>query len=514
MLDRESWQSLRWLHLREGKSQRWIAKNLGISRATVGKYVKRPDAPKYEMREPRRKPVADKWRPIVEKILEEDKTAPKKQRHTATRIYHRLKKEHGYTGSQRTITSLVAELRKRPAPSEVAIPLQFEPGKDAQVDFKEAWVDFPNGRRKVQVFEMRLNYSRKVFQMAFLSANREAFLEGHVRAFEYFGGVPENLTYDNLTLAVKNILRGKGRELDGAFEHLKGFYAFRSKFCQPGKKGAHEKGGVENSVGFTRRNWLVPVPKVADLEELNAYLLGQCQENDGRTVDGQSLAVGVMFEHERAVLLPLPARRFDPCTTKVVAVDDYATINWQTNRYSVPYRYCGRSVWLKAYFDRIEIADGEQVVAVHQRNYGRQAWVLNPWHYLDLLEMRPYAIPNARPLLQQEWPSDYWKVYNQLVAAHGEREGGKQFVQILRLHQQFGASVTEQSLKQAMGLATTVHSELVLSLIKQALDGGRRQQLDLAEHDALNAFAVVLPDLDRYQKLLTKEESHHEPSAA
>lgn len=205
LLSLDDWTSIRWLHFREEKSARWISKEFGISRKTIAKYLADPNAPKYSLTVPRPKPVTGPWYEQVEKILEEDKTAPRKQRHTAKRIYERLV-ECGYDGCARSIRLMVAEIKNKPA-SKACVPLLFQPGKDAQVDFGESYAKLGGEQVKLHGFEMRMNFSRKKFLMFFQSTDKEAFLEGHVKAFEYYGGVVERISYDNLGAAIAQLYR-------------------------------------------------------------------------------------------------------------------------------------------------------------------------------------------------------------------------------------------------------------------------------------------------------------------
>jgi len=189
-------------------------------------HVKDPDPPGYKMKQARNRPVADKWKKRAQDILEEDRNAPRKQHHTAKRVFERLVLEDGYEGSLRTIQQVVAELKEKPA-LEAVVPLLYQPGKDAQVDFGESYADIAGKRLKLHGFEMRLSYSRKKFVMYFYSPNTEALLEGHVRAFEHFGGIPERLTYDNMSTAVAKVGKGKERKLTKKFKELTGYYAFK-----------------------------------------------------------------------------------------------------------------------------------------------------------------------------------------------------------------------------------------------------------------------------------------------
>lgn len=502
LLDLEDWTSIRWLHLREGKSQRWIAKEFGISRNTVAKYIQNPDPPKYTTKVDRSQPLRQQLRPLVEEMLAEDTTAPRKQKHTAKRVFDRLVTEHGYSGSLRTVQYLVTELHQN-STREAILPLSFDPGNDAQVDFSESVVELDGRRQKVFCFEMRLNYSRKKFLMAFPAANREAFLEGHVQAFEYFGGVPSRISYDNLRAAVIKILRGKQRHLTDSFKELAGFYSFEHNFCTPYK--AHEKGGIESSVGFSRRNWLVPVPKFSNLLELNDYLRSKCDEENQRTVAGTDRRIGEAWEIEKSCLLKLPSRAFLPVTTLVAKTDKYSTVCFQTNRYSVPPAQIGKRLWLKVMCTTVAISDGKQIICEHPRSYGRNEFELKPEHYLDVLDTKPNAIPYARPLLEFEWPDGYWQYYQKLKETSGASDGGRQFLQILRSHTQFGGAVVGAAVKAAAEMRI-FNADAVISIVHH----GKRNQLvpaplTVAGYQSLADRHVELPEASQYNSLLEGE---------
>ncbi|NJL70846.1 MAG: IS21 family transposase [Candidatus Competibacteraceae bacterium] len=321
------------------------------------------------LQERARWPTTGPWHEQVAEIIEEDKKAPRKQRHTAKRIFERLK-ERGYEGSERSIRQIVATLKNKPS-SDAFVPLLFAPGKDAQVDFGESYADIGGQRVKLHGFEMRLNFSRKKFVMFFPSTDKEAFLEGHVRAFQYFQGVVDRISYDNLSAAVAHIGKGKDRSLTSEFKQLKGFYNFKTNFCTPGEDGAHEKGGVENGVGFARRNWMVPVPKFDSIDELNADILSKCQADDKRTVEGQQQTIAQAFAEEHTHLLVLPARPFDPAVQQQGSVDSYCTVQLKNNHYSVPPQYVGKILTIRSYWNRVEITTGLEKIAEHPRSYGK-----------------------------------------------------------------------------------------------------------------------------------------------
>lgn len=318
MLKTEDWSFLRRLHLQEGKSARWISENFKMSRKTVAKYLREESPPKYKQRRGRISPVLEPYKAIIVAILESDKKAPAKQRHTGRRIYERLVAEHGFKGGQSTVRTYVGILRQAGGRPNIYLPLDFAPGHRGQVDFGEiqvcvgcAFSYLPMGLRdgqcdkrtvrKVQCFVMRLCYSRRIFAMSFPSANIPGFVFAHRKAFEYFGSRPESLVYDNLSLAVTKVLSGRDRKLTNSFEQLLGHYGFGYHFCQPGEAGVHEKGGVEGGIGFLRRNWFVPMVHVKDFEELNNYLLRKCEEDSERTIAGQACKISEAWATERAL---------------------------------------------------------------------------------------------------------------------------------------------------------------------------------------------------------------------
>ena len=510
MLDQDAWITVRLLFFREGKSKSWRARELGLSRNTVSKYLREPDPPKYLMKQARVKPVADEWRGRVESILEGDKTAPRKQHHTALRIYERLVFEEGYTGSRRTISNLVAELRKKPA-SRACIPLLYQPGKDAQVDFGESYAKIAGKQVKLYGFEIRLNWSRKKYVMYFESPNTEASLEGHVRAFRHLGGVPERLTYDNLGLAVATVGKGKERKLTKKFKELKGYYAFKTNFCTPGIEGAHEKGGIESSIGFSRRNWMVPLPEFARLEELNGYLERKCKDDEQRVVDGQSKEIGELWKEEQPYLMKLPAREFDPGVKRGGIVDRYQTMVLAGNRYSVPACFVGKTLWITSYWNRVQIGTGIEIVAEHERSYGEDQYVLSPEHYLDVLERKPHAVPYARPLLQHDWPAGYWDFYQHMAEREGPGEAGRGFIQILKNHVKYGPHLTNSALQQAAQMGV-YNADFVMAIIdRMRSDTMVAEVLEASEHPQLMRYQVKIPDVARYQTFM---ENSHEQSIA
>jgi transposase len=447
--------------------------------------------------------VADQWRTRIEEILEADKDAPRKQRHTARRIYCRLAEEEGYAGSERTIRQVVAALKNKPA-AKASVPLVFQPGRDAQVDFGESYADIAGRRVKFHGFEMRLNYSRKKFVQYFPSTDKEAFLEGHVRAFEYFGGVVARLSYDNLSAGVAHVGKGKVRVLTNEFKELKGYYNFDTNFCQPGEEGAHEKGGVESGIGFSRRNWMVPVPAFDSLTQLNEYILQKCLEDEQRQVAGEDQTIGQAWQKEGPALLPLPARPFDPAVNHGALVDNYCTVSLKDSHYSVPAKYVGKGLTIRAYWDRLKITDGLTVIAEHPRTYQKDEYILRPEHYLDLLERRPHAVPYARPLLQHAWPDGYWPFYQKMVQDLGPGPAGRDFIRILKNHVKYGAELVGNAIREAAKLGAA-NADFVIALVDQArLKTTAPEATDIDSYPQLAGVKVTMyPAPEQYCKLLT-----------
>jgi hypothetical protein len=321
-------------------------------------------------------------------------------------------------------------------------------------------------------------------------------------AFQHFGGVPQRLTYDNLKTAVQRVLTGHSRQEQEAFIVFRSHYLFESRFCTPGQ--GHEKGGVEHGVGFARRNFMAPPPQVASFAELNQHLLACCRADDARQVDRQPAPIGVMWEQERPHLRPLPPHAYDCCVQKVVSLNPYGQVVFETNRYSVPVEHAQRQLILKAYPFRIDIVAGETVLANHPRCYDRQQDILDPLHYLALLEQRPGAFEHAKPIRQwrDTWSPTYDRVLARLQADHRDGEGVQEFVRILKLHQTYPAAQVEQAMTMALGYGCLSAAGVELCLRQLANPALPLPAVDLARWPRLAAVAVPPPDLNRYEQLL------------
>lgn len=449
----------------QGKSQRAIARETGIHRNTVRKALKadvKNDPPKYQLTKPKPAPILEPFKPIISKILEEDKFSPRKQRHTAKRIFKRLRDEHGYKGSYSTVKKHVARLKEqRP---EMFVPLEFDPAENAQVDFGEAKVIIAGQPTEVQLFCFKMSFSGLPFVVAFLRQTQEAFFEGHKQAFEFIGGVPKRITYDNLKTAVKKVLTGKNRQEQEAFIRLRTHYLFDSYFCNVAR--GNEKGRVENLVGYCRRNTLVPIPEFASLEELNQALLNWCLSEKERAMDGESLTIGEKYDIEKNELLPLPKWPFD--CYKEVSVTSIKTslVSFDTVSYSVPVAYGQRELTLKAYVDKVDIYYQGRKVASHKRSYKQHDEVLDFWHYLDLIKTKPGSLENAKPFRNGGLDPVFNAAYKQLKARYERPD--KEMIEILKMGSEYSPELLTQALSMAYKNKTVSKSAVENILIQLA----------------------------------------------
>lgn len=507
----ELFEVMRRARLIEGKGIRAIAREFGVHRRLVRQAVQSAVPP--SRKPPTRVPsvLTPGLRAVVDQWLAGDRTAPRKQRHTAQRIYQRLQQEYGFGGAASTVRGYVGQRRRELGlKGEVYIPRDHVPGEEAEVDWYEAAVDFPQGRQTVQVFQMRACFSGREFHMAFPHQSQQAFLEGHVAAFTYFDGVFRVLRYDNLAAAVRKVFRGRRRAETERFILLRSHYLFTSEFCQPGVRGAHEKGGVEGSSGHFRRTHLVPVPVVKDFAELNALVLQACAADDQRQIAGRPQTIAHDWRLEHGQLQPLPARPLATAEVGFATVDSKGRVRVRTNWYSVPIRLAHRRVEVRVQAQQIAVAHSGQVVAVHPRLYGRNGEQLVLDHYLELLRSKPGALARSRPLRQAreqgQWPSEYDQLWTALKAAYGEAEGTRQLVEVLMMLR----VVEAEDLRVAIGLALEYgccDPGAVRVLVRQLTEPEWRMA-PLAELGALGRFERPVADLRSYDHLLSPPEGH------
>lgn len=512
-LDEQERERIRRSYYVEKKSIHRIAREEGRHRTTIRKALSNDPQPTSPRPRKKPKPVFGAFKDRVVQLLQENERLPRKQRYTAHRIFEIIRDE-GYQGGESTVRMHVARFKQAHHPPDVFLPLEYDPGQDAQVDWGEAYAIIGGQRQKVQLFVMRLCFSRRTFAMTFPTQRQESFFWGHVKAFEHFGGVPHRISYDNLGTAVKIVFEhtgraGRPRREVRAFVSFRSHYLFESHFCTPGQ--GHEKGQVEHGVGYSRRNFLVPLPQAASFEALNQQLLERCLQEDLRQVARTSTSIGSAWEQEQEHFLPIPRSPYECCQMTTVRVTPYSQATFETNRYSIPVKRARREVTLKAYPFTIEIWDETSLLTSHPRCYERYQDILDPLHYLPLLEQRPGAFDFTKPVKQwrRNWPAVYEEMLAELRQKWPEGRGVQEFVKILQLHQTYSAELMHQAIEQALRLRC-VHLDGVLYCLHE-IEGKSQtpslasspQNLDLSHRPDLDAVGKnQRVNLSQYDQLL------------
>ena len=430
----------------EGLSEREAAKRFGLARGTVRKMLRYATPPGYRRRQPAQRPKLDPFTGIVDQILIDDQERPKKQRHTAKRIFDRLRDEYDFTGGYTIVKDYVRD--KKLGGQEMFVPLVHPPG-DAQADFGEALVVIDGVQRKAHYLVVDLPHSDDAFVKAFPAETTEAFCEGHNAAFRYFGGVPRSILYDNTTLAVARILGDGRRKRTRVFSELQSHYLFSDRFGRPGK--GNDKGKVEGLVGYARRNFMVPAPRFPSWEAFNEQLEAQCLNNRKRRLRRHTETIEERFKRDRQALLPLPPTPYDACDKRTTRVTSLSLVRYRANDYSVPTRYGHRQVLLKGYVDEIVICCGSEEIARHRRSYEREELIFDPLHYLALLERKTNALDQAAPLAGWELPEQFTCLRRLLEARLG-KPGKREYVQVLRLLEDFRFEHVAAAVRQACEL--------------------------------------------------------------
>lgn len=383
----------------EGESLRAIASRLGVSRQTVKKYCEggtHPDVRKSYSRTS--DVITNDIKAFIIDCFKQDKEENlTKQKHSAKRIYDRLLSEKGFTGSYSAVRSAAKLLKvEHMVPTQADMPLEYDPGEAIQIDWGEATVYIDNKRTKVNFFCGRLCYSCDIFVQAYYSQNLESFLEAQQHMFDYFKGIPKRLIFDNAKVAVREGFGLHAKATDG-YKSFAAHYAFKTDFCNIAS--GNEKGLVENLVGYARRNFLVPVPHVASLAELNQKLTKCCLEyRNNHKIQTHVQSVRTSYEEEWYYLKQIPQYRFDTSRTASPNVGDYSTVRFDKNNYSVPIRYLRKTVTVKGYANEVCIFYEGEVIATYDRIYGSNKTQYRLEHYIDLLERKPRCVFQAKPV--------------------------------------------------------------------------------------------------------------------
>ena len=382
----------------------------------------------------------------IDQIVMADRSAPSKQRHTAKRIFERLRVEHGFAGSYTIVKDYLREQHARS--QEVFVPLAHPPGH-AQADFGEAVAVIGGVKQKIHFFCLDLPHSDAGFVKAYPAERIEAFLDGHNAAFALLGGVPKSILYDNTKLAVGRILGDGKRHRMRAFAELQSHYLFLDRFGWPGK--GNDKGKVEGLVGYARRNFLVPIPAFATFVELNAHLEQRCLERLDHRVRGHAETIGERLVRDLAALQVRPAVPYEACERWPGRVSSLSLVRYERNDYSVPTAYGHRAVLVRGYVDEVVIVCGAEIIARHQRSYERADFIFDPLHYLALLEQKTGALDQAAALQGLDLPEAFATLRRLLEARMG-KAGKREYVQVLRLLETFRLDDVHAAVREAFRL--------------------------------------------------------------
>jgi len=489
---------------RDGMSIRQIARQLGHSRRIVRHALASAEPHPEPLTRNRSSPKLGPFYEVIDQILSNDETAPRKQRHTAAQICRRLRDEHDYRGGYAQVQRYVR--KRRPRHKETFIPLGHLPGQRLEADFGHIHVDFPDGPRLVPFLVTAWAYSNAPFVLALPFERTEAILEGMVAAFDFFEAVPKEVWWDNPRTVATLILLGRERELHPRYAALARHYVFEPRFCMPAR--GNEKPDAEGTVKAVQKRFATPVPRVADLDELNTFLRARCEAERDRVV--QSLfgpfTIKDRLAEDLATASPLPKHRFDPCVIKhAVAVDKYQTVAFDGNRYSAPRAFVFQMVSVKGYVDRVVIVAHGQVVATHERSFQKKTMILDPLHYLATLSRKPGALDNAPVFRDWRLPVCFHGFRAELERLHGVMGGARRFARVLTLLGEHPMSRVSKAIEacrreylySAEAVIQRTHSLAAIEARNQNAAGPR-------EEETLPRVEVPLPDLSHFNQLLTR----------
>jgi transposase len=488
---------------REGMSIRQIARAFHHSRYKVRQVLEQAQPAPHPQTRNRKSPILGPMHAVIDQILADDEQAPRKQRHTAAQVHRRLRDEHGYLGGYAQVQRYVRQHRHRH--QETFIPLAHLPGQRLEADFGHIHVDFPDGRRVVPFLAAAWAYSNAPFVLALPFERTEALLEGMVTALEFFGAVPQHVWWDNPKTVAKLILKGRHREIHPHYKALASHYVFEPQFCMPGR--GNEKPDAESTVKAVQRRFATPVPRVADLAELNALFRQRCIAEQERVV--QSLfgpfTIKDRLAEDLAAAMALPRHRFDPCITETgLVADKYQTVAFDRNRYSVPRPFAFQTVSIKGYVDRVVIVAEGQPIATHPRSFEKQTMILDPIHYLATLGRKPGALDHSPVFRDWKLPACFSEFRAALEQGHGPLLGARRFVQVLQLLGEHPLSRVRQAVEECVranliNAGAVTERARTLAAIEVV---SHKHVFATAESRAAVDVQVPIPDLSRFDQLL------------
>jgi transposase len=491
------WTKIRLEVLRGEVSKREVLRREGIHWETLKKILAHSEPPGYQTKQTRPKPKIGPFLERIEQIIQDDKHLPKKQRHTAKRIYERIK-EMGYQGKYTQVKEAVRDIKR--VKREVFMPLIHLPG-EAQADFGYALAKISGVLKKVGFFAMALPFSDAFFVMVFERECTESYWEGHVRAFEFFGGVPQRISYDNSRIMVSKVVGSYKRKLTDGFLKLQSHYLFKEHFCRVARP--NEKGVVEGLIKFARLNFFVPVPQAHDLGELNLRLVEMCREDMRRRLRGKSATKAELFVEDQAAFLDLPPSTFDACRKQPTRANSLSLVRFDDNDYSVPVDYAHHEILVKGYVDRVVLCHKQKVVAEHRRSWEKEGVFFNYLHYLPLLERKPGSLDYARPLAHLNLPECFDTLRRRLVVAEEkEGEATREFIRVLRLLEDYPMAKLRKAVEKALCLRAPSRDAVAQFLIPRFSWPKTTFLLDGREH--LRLVMLTRADISAYQSLLSE----------
>jgi transposase len=493
---------------RDGMTIREIARAFHHSRSKIRQILQQAEPDPLPQTRNRHAPVLGPLHAVIDQILADDEHAPVKQRHTAAQVFRRLRDEHGYSGCYGQVQRYLLQHQRRH--QETFIPLGHLPGHRLEADFGHIHVDFPDGRRPVPFLVAAWAYSNAPFVLALPFERTEAILAGLVAAFEFFTAVPKEVWWDNPRTVATLILPGRDRQLHRRYAALASHYVFDPKFCLPAR--GQEKPDAEGTVKAVQRRFATPVPRVADLDELNTYFRHRCEAERQRVV--QSLfgpfRIADRLAEDLAAALPLPPHQFDSCVIRPAAeVDKYQTVAFDSNRYSVPRPFAFQLVTVKGYVDRVAIAAEGRVIATHNRCLRKHLMILDPIHYLATLGRKPGALDHSPAFRDWSLPACFADFRTALEELHGAMPGARRYVRVLQLLAEHPLARVRQAVEECRR-EHLIEADAVIQRTRAlaAIAALTRESVpSIPVADAAAGMAVPLPDLSRFDQLLSEGAS-------